>query len=95
MQVEEEGRTRRRRERRPEARLANTKVNRTAGKTPSTWMTDSAYTIFGENMGTRYCEEAPASRQGQCREVFPHARGEFLTGKGRSLALQVLGRGRG
>ena len=35
-QVEEGGRTRRRRERRPEAKLANTRVNRTAGKTSST-----------------------------------------------------------
>ena len=39
-QVVEEGRTRRRRERRPEAKLANTRVKRTAGKTPSTWTTD-------------------------------------------------------
>ena len=45
-QVEEEGRTRRRRERRPEARLANTRVNRTAGKTPSTWKTGSLYIIL-------------------------------------------------
>ena len=42
-QVEEEGRTRRRRERRPEARLANTRVSRTAGKTPSTWKTGSLH----------------------------------------------------
>ena len=39
-QVEEVGRTRRMRERRPEARLANTRVKMTAGKTPSTWITD-------------------------------------------------------
>ena len=49
MQEEEEvGRTRRRRERRPEARLANTRVNRTAGKTPSTWIADSGYGTFGD-----------------------------------------------
>ena len=47
-QVEEEGRTRRRRERRPETRLANTRVNSTAGKTPSTWKTGSLYGKFGE-----------------------------------------------
>ena len=48
-QVEEkefEGRTRRRRERSPQARLVNTRVNRTAGKTPSTWKTGSLYGIF-------------------------------------------------
>ena len=40
--------------------------------------------------------EAPESRRGQCREVFPRARGEFLTGKGKSwvVLVQVLsGRG--
>ena len=43
MEEEEEGRTRRRRERRPKARLTKTRVNRTAGRTPSTWKTDSLY----------------------------------------------------
>ena len=47
-QVEEEGRTRRRRERRPEARLANTRVNRTGGKTSSTWKADCLCGILGE-----------------------------------------------
>ena len=94
-QVEEDGRTRRRRERRPEARLANTRVNRTAGKTPSTWKKGSLHHVIFGDIGRRYGEE-PESRRGQCREVFRRARGEFLTGKGKSwvVLVQVLsGRG--
>ena len=43
--------------------------------------------VFGD-MWTKK-EDSPESNRGHCIEVFQHARGELLTGKGRSWVLLV------